>query len=292
MKYFVKNLVTGKITDSFGSKEALESYLSGFSVYTYDLDHKKYRYTGNTFLDEIVGKSIYDYRRNLKKVKRLIDAGKYIFRLPDSIAKVDDRGWSLSFALGKQSEEETAIETLMADTLLKVGSYISYKVYIKGRIVIVNERGIVYDYTDFISRSKVVDKGYFADYYRNINRKELDSHEGHRARVISYAKYRCDPIPFTRKYKHRSYGRLGVSRHERWLDVEDVKEYTEDCDIDAEVKGIRANRRRVYVDHSYKVANHSSWKEKKCRKQWMRGDKGSRVFDKHIYDIEELVYEE
>lgn len=291
MKYFLKNIRTSIKSRPFGSKEALESYLSEFNRYSYDNDHKRYKYVGNWLLDGIVGTRVSNYNRNAKRVKQLIDANETVFCLPDFTIGVSQNNWRLKSILGEQSAEELALESLMTETALRDGLYSKVKLYIKDCIIIVDEKGKVYDYTDFIVKSKAEDKEYFKRVYEETKKKNVITFYNWRWLTAkpTLSEFRSGAVPFTGHYKHRRKHKLGVASHERWLDVEDVREYAKEIEYIGDVKAIRSKRKRIYASYST-PASHSSWKEKKCRKQWMRGEKGIKIEEKRVYieEVEEI----
>lgn len=288
MKYYIKDLRTGMKSRPFGCVEALESFLSEFSRYTYDYNKRKYKYEGNSLIDNLVCKSLSEYNKNLKKVKQLIEADSTVFYLPDCVTAIAKKEWFIYGFIKRQVAEEKALDILMADSVMHNGMYSRNSIFIKGSIMIVNEKGGIYDYTDFIATSRTVDSEYFKKVYNETRKRYTAGIYYNRKWVLVKPKvpeYRKGAIPFTGHYKHYRRRRCGVSSHERWLDVENVREYEEDIEYAVRVKGIRSKRKHIYAGYNT-PASHPSWKEKKCKKQWMRGNKGIRKCNKRIYQEE------
>lgn len=257
MKYYLKNLITGKTMFRFPNKEFLEDWLislatckcyktwNGFPICTKETNMSK----GNFFLENLCAMSISEYKKN----KRIAD------KLLKTQNQNDESYLSSGVFLIFNSYDEILHKLTYCDYLWTINGYSSIRFCLKKSCMIVDGQNKVYDFSEILHKS--LNNGYTKEY--------IDSK--FKGVTLRYARFLLSSQREIR-YKVRNMncwwgrydGRIPIKKYVPFDTMQD------DCDYQSN-NCLKVNYHTIrFRSDEYCRGSKQNWKDTKKRKAWMK----------------------
>lgn len=281
MKYYLKNLITGKTMFRFPNKEFLENWLISLSTYEHfncaKLKSVKSNVsTGNFFLENLCTISIKEYRTNKKIADRKLKNRDCDFYINPDVFVYGINAEKFSCHAGS-----VLFDLIFCDYIRYLWSDLAYPIYLKKSCIIIDEHKNVYDFSELLYKSQ---NGAYTKEYINSRFEGVS---------LTYARYLLSNQSKKRRYKYGNRcccwgkydGRIPIKYYIPFDVIGD------DCDYQSN-NCLKVNNHNIrFRKDEYYKGSKPNWKDSKKRKAWMRkGDITKQ--NKFKQDLWDYYYDE